>query len=499
MKRPNILLITTDQQRWDTVGVYNSKIKTPSLNRLAADGIVFDRAYTVNPVCTPSRCSMLTGHYPSRHGCYTIGTNLPEDYPSVPAILGRNGYATSLVGKGHFHACLDPQSFESEPHVMNRDFFRNWHGPFHGFERAELVIGHTVEPKVPGMHYGLWLEDRGVNAAKHFGNNKYTDYGVWNLPEEHHPSKWTADITMEEIDRAQRNRKPFFIWSSFQDPHNPCMVPEPWASMYDPADMPDHRYRDGEFRDKPSFYQGCYDARSAHGYGRSIDFGEKDWHCTCSLPDMTSEKTRDLIARYYGMMSLVDHHIGRIVDHLEQKRLLENTVIVFTNDHGDYLGNHGFWWKGLQAYEDVHRMPMIVRHPRCTSRGAHSRAYQSNVDYGRSFLSLAGVAPPPLMQGVDQSGAWQDCAVSARDHAILEFRPTEAAFMQKVFWYDRHKLVVYSDATLGELYDLSSDPDQYRNLWDDPASQDVKQSLILRFIAAEMGKDGVLRERTAAA
>ncbi len=162
----NILLITSDQQRWDCLGRQNPEIRTPNLDRLADRGILFDRAYTVNPVCTPTRCSILTSEYPSRHGCFHVGTSLPENYgPTVADRFSDAGYATSLIGKAHFQACKDPASLESAPKVHDLDHFDDWFGPYFGFDHAELVIGHTSEPHASGMHYGAWLRNKGVDTT----------------------------------------------------------------------------------------------------------------------------------------------------------------------------------------------------------------------------------------------------------------------------------------------------------------------------------------------
>ncbi|MBT3378440.1 MAG: sulfatase-like hydrolase/transferase [Lentisphaerae bacterium] len=498
MARPNILLITSDQQRWDTLGVYNPAIHTPNLDRLAAGGVVYDRAYTTNPTCTPARCSILTGHYASRHGCYCIGTSLPDDYPTVPAELSRTGYFTALLGKAHFQSCLSPDSFEAAPHIHNLDYFRNWDGPFYGFDYAQLVIGHSVEKHACGMHYGVWLRDQGVDVDKHFGNWEYAGFGPWTLPEEVHNSTWTADITIEAMDKANEQDKPFFLWASFQDPHNPCFVPEPWASMYDPDDLPVYGLREGEMDDKPPIYQRKIDTNAFDG---PEVFGRQNWHPTTNSQsiDMTPERTRDIITKYYGMVSLMDLHIGRILDALEERGLAENTIVVFTSDHGDYLGNHGLWWKGLPAYDDVLRVPFIVRHPECQVEGTHSEAIQSLVDLGTTFLDLAGVEPGPLQQGVVQTDTWTDPANAARDWALVESRPTDSDFMQKVFYHDRYKLVVYSNEEYGELYDMTADPDQLRNLYDLAEFADMRNRLLRAFIAAEMEKEGMRRKRIAVA
>ena len=496
MGRKNILLITSDQQRWDSIGYNSAILKTPNLDALAGEGIIFDRAYTVNPTCTPARVSILTGQYPSRHGCYTIGTSLPDNYDClVPSLLAQNGYDTSLIGKAHFQACGTKGSFESSPNVNNTEFFKQWSGPYYGFEHVQLSISHGNEKNAPTMHYGAWLEENGVDIKRYFGNGQYTDFGAWDLPEEYHYTKWTADKTIEAIESANSQDKPFFIWSSFQDPHNPCMVPQPWASMYDPEDMPVLGGFPGEFDDKPPFYRGL---NEKWNYGDSLRF-KKDWHCINTLPWMNDKKKKEITAMYYGMISLMDKHIGRIVDALRDKGLLDDTVIVFTTDHGDYLGNHGMWWKGLPAYEDIHKLPFFVRNPGCETPGAHSDSFQSLVDLGSTFLRIAGCELLPGIQGIDQSATWTSADKSNRDHCLIEFRPTEDSFMQKTFLYDKYKVVLYSNPEWGELYDLSKDPEQLVNLWNDGKYSSVRFGLIQQFIKSEMEKDGVLRERTSGA
>jgi uncharacterized sulfatase len=495
----NVLVITSDQQRWDTLGLYNPRISTPNLDSLAARGITCDRAYTPNPTCTPARVSLLTGHWPSRHGCYTIGTSLPADYPTIPGHLAANGYWTGICGKAHFQRCTNdpddaPSSFESAPHIYDLDFFDTWSGPYYGFEHARLSIAHGDQRATASMHYGAWLRQRGVDAERYYGKNPYEAFGPWDLPEEHHYSTWTADETIAALDAAQASDKPFFLWSSFQDPHNPCMVPEPWASMYDPADMPAYGLREGEFDDKPPFYAG---AQQGGPLGHPQLDEHKNWYCFKGLEQMDEQATRRLCAYYYGMVSLMDHHIGRIFKALEDRGLWENTIVVFTTDHGDYLGNHGLWWKGLPTYEDMQRLPFVVRHPRCKTPGAHSQAFQSLVDIGRTACAAAGIEPPAGLQGVDQTPAWTDAGAAARDWTMVEYRPTESPFMQKTFLHGRWKLVVYHELAYGELYDMEADPDQYHNLWDKPELADVRLDLLRRCIAAEMDKDGVLRPREA--
>jgi arylsulfatase A-like enzyme len=158
--RPNILLITTDQQHFSALGAVNPKISTPNLDRLCRAGTRFDRAYCPNPVCTPSRASIITGQYPSHHGAWTIGVNLSEDVVTLPSLLSEAGYRTALIGKAHFQS-LAPPSLESQPTLRDLDFWRGFHGPWYGFGHIELARNHADESHV-GQHYAIWMEDNGL-------------------------------------------------------------------------------------------------------------------------------------------------------------------------------------------------------------------------------------------------------------------------------------------------------------------------------------------------
>ena len=492
----NILFITSDQQRPDAIGCLNASVQTPHLDRLAKEGILFERAYTVNPVCTPSRCSMLTGHYPSRHGCFHVGTNLPMDYgPTVAHHLSDAGYSTALLGKAHFQACKDPVSFESAPHIHDLDFFRDWAGPYFGFEHAELVIGHTSEPHAGGMNYGAWLVDQGIDLKQHFDIHDYDHYGPWSLSAEYHGSKWVADRSMAAIDRAVDGKQPFFVWASFQDPHNPYVTPEPWASMYRGTDMLGSVVKNGETNGKPPFYEALM---TGNFYGDDPDLQDRGWGDCKIRPELTEADVKNVRAVYNGMVSLMDHHIGRLLAHLEKHGLMDETLIVFTSDHGDYLGDHGLWGKGLPTYECMQRVPFIVRHPQCETPGVRSKALQSLVDLEASFLNVAGLSAGSQSQGICQTASWTDANNQARDWALIEFRPSHGRFMQRTYVEGRYKLVRYENRDYGELYDLEADPHQFENLFDAPQLAQVRDEMIKRFDAHGF-KEEIVRERMAVA
>lgn len=491
MPKPNILFLISDQQRADTLGVLNPAIQTPNLDRLARRGTVFTRSYPTTPVCLPCRASLLSGLYPSANGAMHNFTALrPSISPMVADVFREGGYYTHMIGKSHVHPCHDPESPESAPHIHDREYYRKWHGPWYGFEHADLNIGHSAEAHACGMHYGVWLEDRGIDTDRYFGHTRYTQFGAWDLPEHVHNSAWIAETVIGAVDRAKAEGKPFYISANFQDPHNPCMVPEPWASMYDPAEMPEFGFKPGEpecFADKPPFYSEILE--NSGEYAATYSEGGPEKATNAAHLPYTPEETRQNAAAYYGMVSLMDHHIGRILDALEAAGELENTIIVFTSDHGEFLGDHGLWWKELYPYEEGLRVPLVVSWPGHLPENRQSAALQGLIDLAPTWISLAGLDPVQEFQGVDQSPVWKGEADRVREAVVVEDRPHDSPFNQRVYITDRYKLVAYSNPAWGELYDMEADPHQVRNLWNKAEHADLRFRLMQGLLTEEMNRN----------
>ena len=492
MARPNILLITSDQQHFDTLGVTNPRIRTPNLDRLAAEGTRFDRAYCVNPVCSPSRSTLITGLYPAWHHCWTIGVKLPEDVPTVGKEFQRNGYSTTLIGKAHFQPLASrpgSESLECQPTMRDLDFWRGFHGPWYGFEHVEVHRNHADESHA-GQHYGIWLEENGLdNWLDYFWEWPHRPDGIrrqhtWDLPEQYHYSVWTAERTIASIERSVAEDKPFFLFSSFADPHPPYLVSRPWDTMYRPEDMEPGRLTEGElalmpphFRktqeEKPDFSM-YHETHGAHGFGSHL---------------VSDERLRKDIAIYYGMISLMDREIGRILDALERLGIAENTMVVFTTDHGHFLGQHGLIAKGCFHYEDMIKLPMIVRYPDRVPQNAVSSALQSQIDFCPTFLDACGIEVPGVMQGVSQMAVWRGEAESARDHIIVENRHEPTLVHARTYVDNRYKITVYRDRDYGEIFDLQEDPGEVHNLWDDAGVTPLKCELLRRFMNAELVRE----------
>jgi len=481
--KPNILLITTDQQRKDSIGAYNSKLSTPALDSIAADGVIFDRAYIAHPTCTPSRASLLTGQYASKHGAYTIGTALSEDSLKVTDVLNENGYETYLVGKPHFQQISTEGTAECFSKAMDEDFWSSFTGPYYGFNNVSIFNGHSNYPITAGMHYRIWLKEKGLsdedisNYFNHISTDKFREHGAWDIPREYHPSVFVSEATAKylEAHREKKEDKPFFMWCSFVDPHDPHVVPEPYASMYSPDEIDYNPHKEGELDNMPSYYNELYEKDF-----KNVSFGD-----SIGLPSAPSAKIfgddkyfREITAVHHGMVKLVDEEIEKIINKLKELGIYDNTLIVFTTDHGDYLGNHGFLYKGFPSYEEVYNVPYIVKNVAQANQGSRSGALISHVDFAGTVLSAAGIEIPAEMDSINQMPVFKGEKESIRTAVVIENRPIECGFYQHMLVTDNYKVVAYMDSKEGELFDLANDPNQYNNLWNDTKYNSLKQDLL---------------------
>ncbi len=504
--RKNILFITSDQHHWQALGFLNPEVKTPHLDRLARQGTVFPRAYTVNPTCTPTRASWITGLYPSQHGAYSLGTKLMENVPTIGDHLQRHGYRTALIGKAHFQGLRDtPEypSLESYPILHDLDFWRRFKGPFYGFEHVEMARNHVNEAHI-GQHYALWLEEKGcANWRDYFVPTpkqwlpdppgfpqskrlpRKAGDGHWDIPEEFHYNTWIAERCENLMEGYRQRNENFFLWASFLDPHPPYMVPSPFSELYDPAHVTVPEAVPGEFDDKPPYF------KKAHEQDPDFrKFGEPDGnHIHGSGSHLCSReiKARN-IATMYGMVTMLDKYVGRILERLDRLGLSENTLVCFTSDHGDFWGQHGLTAKAIHHYEDLLRVPLIVRLPGIIPENKVSQSLQSTIDLPQTFLNMAGLPVPRTMAGIDQTAVWSGEDRAGRDHVIVENQHQPTTMNMRTYVERRYKLTIHYRREYGELYDLENDPGEIVNLWNDPGHQTLKQDLLLKFLYAEMAK-----------
>ena len=493
--RPNILFIHTDEQRADTLGCYgNSVIETPHLDRLASEGTTFEDGHCTHPLCCPSRGTLLTGRYPSAHGLWRNGLHLPETERTIAELLRDAGYRTGLLGKGHFQPWHgDPDEFE-ESHSTHAfedesrvwDFWSTFDGPYYGFDHLAMTYQHGHR-EVCGGHYGHWLREEHPDTLALFPQSaalEPTDpaYNTWKsaVPVEVHSSRWVADQTIAFMDEAGDD--PFFAWVGFPDPHFPYNPPAPYCYSFDPADVPLPVDPTGEVWDEDVPRYITYHLEEKYGV---------DWR---TMPEAVQ---REIIAHYYAMVDLVDDEVGRILDALDARGLADDTVVVFTSDHGDWLGDHGLFQKGIPHTRGLTRIPWIVRWPGVAEPGRRLSAPASQVDMVPTLLDAAGVDSPYGVQGETLRPVLRGEREGVRPFALVEHRheayredselvqslsddvvdelsamdnivnwTDEDTFVQTVY-AEGHRLsyVTGVERDYGELFDLRADPDEMENLW----------------------------------
>ncbi|HVF10592.1 MAG TPA: sulfatase-like hydrolase/transferase, partial [Abditibacteriaceae bacterium] len=480
-------------QHWNTLGVGNPRIQTRHLDRLCREGTRLTRAYCPNPTCTPTRASIITGLYPSMHGAWSLGTKLPEDVPTVGDVFQQHGYATTIIGKAHFQPLAstpEQTSIECQPTLRDLEFWRNFYGPWYGFEHVETARMHADEYHAGG-HYGIWMEDKGLLNWRDYFQSFPPDpqaplrEHVWDLPEEFHYTRWTAERTIADIEKHVAQGEPFFTWASFHDPHPPYLTPQPWASMYDPAAMEPGTLLENEMDLLPAHFRLTQQAQPDFAAYAETEYSNHGFYS--HLTEETQLR-RDM-AVYYGMISFMDQQIGRILDALDSLNITENTLVVFSTDHGHFLGQHGLVAKGAFHYEDLLRLPFIVRWPQQIPAGRQSAALQSLVDLAPTFLAACGIPVPGLMQGVDQMPVWRGASHSVRDEVLVEFRHQPTKLHLRTYIDERYKITLYRDQVYGELFDLHEDPDERYNRWDDTAYASIKCELLRRFENAEIKRE----------
>jgi arylsulfatase A-like enzyme len=484
-RRPNILLITSDQQRADCYGFEGRKVKTPHLDLMARQGTRFSACITPNVVCQPSRASMLTGMLPSTHGVSDNGIDLPAEVGEggFGGVLAHAGYATGMIGKAHFATYMtfaptgSPECVES-----SRDFPPTWRGPYMGFGEVDMMLlGHNywLPYKAPrGLHYEHWYHSDGLGDEK---NRMYAGYAPHTptpqtfhsqLPEAWHNSTWVGNKTIDFM--REHKDAPFCVWASFPDPHHPFDAPEPWSRLHHPdeVDLPPERRRDLDRR--PWWHRASIETTPKLS-GALLKMRSE----YSRIPELSDAQLRELTANYYGMISLIDHNVGRIMTELNGLGLADDTIVIYTTDHGDWLGDHGLILKGPMLYEGLLRVGMIVRGPGVKAGQVVDQPV-STLDLSPTFFELAGVAPQLVQHGqslralLAGEDAPRDCARS--EWELLPGRVGVGLSLRCVRTRDA-KLTLELKTGAGELYDLKADPHEMNNVFDAPAYAELRDQL----------------------
>ncbi|HLQ88827.1 MAG TPA: sulfatase-like hydrolase/transferase [Xanthobacteraceae bacterium] len=513
-QRPNILFFITDQLRADHLGCYgNQTIRTPAIDQFAARGVSFDRFYVASPVCQPNRATLMTGRMPSLHGVRHNGISLSLNATTFVDLLRASGWKTALIGKSHLQnmtgtptvvpAPTPPAGFsgppaglnEAEKHDRNDDAYEQENGiawdqnpdrkirlPYYGFDHVELCSGHATE--VHGTYTG-WLRARRPDADRLRGpdNALPSDYVLpqaWrtSLPEELYPTSYVVERTLAFLDRhaGERDAAPFFLQCSFPDPHHPFTPPGRYWEMYKPQDMALPK----------SFHLGnrALPPHAAHLIAER-DAGTRK-ATTPGAFAVNERETREAIALTFGMIAMIDDGIARILKRLDELGLTHNTVLVFTSDHGDLMGDHQLMLKGAYAYQGLIRVPFIWVEPSHVRAAARSDALFGTFDIAATFLDRARLAPYNGLQGRSMLPAIAGDNTAGHDGILVEYgsqRPVTglpAEFTMRTLVDDRWRITLFRGVPWGELYDLASDPHEMHNLWDDPAHAADKLVLLER-------------------
>ncbi len=510
--QPNFLFIITDQQRADHVGCYgNDILQTPHIDGLAARGTAFDKFYVASPTCMPNRSSLATGRMPTATGVTTNGFPLPLDTVTLMDLLSADGYKTALMGKAHLQFFTDKKVREETFAVkapgkappaelsqalrrrIDGDEYRNelrsaWDAdphrsvktPYYGFDEVQIALFHADRV---GGDYTAWLMENHPDPDSLCGpENALENSGIrapqacrTRMPEELYPTTWITDLTIDFLERHAKagSDQPFFLQCGFTDPHHPFTPPGKYWDMYDPADIPVPESLGKPHRDPPPFIaalekvlaDGTANRTYVHPY--AVD----------------EQEARESIALTYGMISMVDDGVGRILAKLDELGLAENTVVIYTSDHGDVMGEHGVMLKhGLQS-EGVIRVPFIWADP-AAAGGNRTDVMASAIDFAPSVLARAGLQPYTGVQGVDIVSAATKGETPDRPGLIIEADElpenvdVEKFFRVRSFVDERWRLTLWVDDDFGELYDRDKDPLELENLWNELGAQDDKARLI---------------------
>jgi arylsulfatase A-like enzyme len=501
---PNFVLLVTDQHKADHLGFGgNELLRTPQLDGLAERGMVFDRAFVANPICMPNRSTIMTGRMPSVHGTRMNGISLDWHANTFVRVLREHGYRTSHVGKSHLQNMGVPKGIfggleaPGEGEAIARDLpdgwddlegFRRYHqtepvplpDDFYGFERADFAIMHG---DMCSGHYYQWLLAQGIDPETLRGvQNALEVFPGWGqvyhtaVPVELYPSSYVAMRAEQEIADAAADGRPFFLHCSWPDPHHPFTPPGDYWSEYDPGEIPlPESFGDAHERCMPHV-RAMLEKRGTpgvpvHGWAPSED------------------QYRHAAAAEYGMISLIDDCVGRVLAALERAGVADDTVVVFTSDHGDMFGEHGLLLKHALHYEACTRVPLVVRRPGATP--GRTRSLAGSIDLGQTILELAGLPAYHDMQGRSLVPILEDPSAGVRDGVLIEEDEPDdmlgvgSALRMRTLVTAEGRLSVYRGHEHGELYDLRRDPLELENLFGTPAGAAL-QARLMHALSVEM-------------
>ncbi len=515
MKRLNFVCIVADQLRFDMLGCAGHPVvKTPNIDRLAQNGVRFDRCYTVQPMCMATRSTWFTGRTPRGHGVRCNGIPLRRDIPTMPDALRQAGYRTHSIGKIHLNPWLPHKDFDIDQlnpddwpeavELWERDRIRNLPQPYYGLEYADVLCGWW------SGNYGQWLKEREPDFRSLItppAGVKVTPQGVLDIPEQSYPcrlpaelhySRWATECSDCFFSSAAKGDQPFFLWHSIPDPHPPFSVAEPYFSMYADCDVPEPVRRDGELDTLPPHYKRMFESDLLTA-GRM------------AKTNVDPEIEKAALRTVFGIITQWDDMVGRIMTQLSQYGLKDNTVVMIMSDHGQMLGNHWMHNMPPSHLDGIIRVPSIWYLPERFKAGKVSDALISHLDFAPTILDLAQVPIPegdipPQPEASAQREPWPGKSFASillgekekiQTSVIAENDADYLGLRQRTVVTENWHLTCYIGEDYGELFDMINDPDQLYNLWDDPSHRETKRDLQILLMERFAETDSTLPRRIA--
>ncbi len=420
-KRPHILLIHSDQHRYDCIGANgHAMVRTPNLDGLAARGVNFSHAFTPIPICSPARASQITGRWPTQHGCVNIpGTESQHpgdtDHPVVWQLLADAGYTLGMVGKFH----------------------------------KELPGGPTdygVRDYISGRGYEDWRKKQGLPELRTewFG---YTDEATPQQSMLHWEADQVLGLMGKYLDENEAEDSPVFIrWDPIV-PHLPNRPCEPYASMYPPEEIPPWPSFEDPLTNKPYSQQQV----------------RRNW----GIEGMTWEQWQPAVSRYFAEITMLDDQVGRVLAFLEDRGIADNTLVIYSTDHGDMTGNHGMIDKHFNMYDDIMRVPLMMRWPGVLPEGSVCDAFICNeLDIASTLCAAAGAEVPDVFEGRSLLDTALGRDPEPRPDIFAMYHGAQQGLYSSRMVRDREWKYVFNPTDVDELYHLTDDPGELMNLVD---------------------------------
>ncbi|MEH6681488.1 MAG: sulfatase-like hydrolase/transferase [Sediminicola sp.] len=441
---PNILWITTDQQRWNTIGALGNKyVKTPNLDRLVKEGVSFLKAYAQAPICTPSRASFLTGMYPSTlHASKNGAANWPETAPLITKTLKDAGYECGISGKLHLSTAMAHRP-EDRPKDDGYQVFHYSHSPYQSGSANDYI---------------KYYKEKGIDIIDLKAKLGY-------VPEEYHQTTWCSDRAIDFI--KEKREWPWLFSLNMYDPHPPFDPPKEYLDRYNIDQLPSPVFRESDIIEKTVFNDVTFQSE---------------------LKKYTERENKTRLAKYWAQIDLIDVNIGRILKTLEETGQLDNTLIIFTSDHGDMVGDHGLVNKGCRFYEGLVRVPLIFWYPREIKQNIQSKALVELIDIVPTILQMTGLPGRKKVQGKSllpiltgaKSPDYHKPYVRSEYYDTLLQEDSTMINYGTMYRDEGYKIVSYHGHGAGELFDLKEDPYEFKNLWNDPRHMQLRFDLLKR-------------------